>query len=49
MKASLSLALAIAPGAPRLEVLSISPSRHFALFDQPAQTADAIRAYLKSL
>jgi pimeloyl-ACP methyl ester carboxylesterase len=36
-------------GTPRLEVVSISPSRHFAMFDQPAQVADAIRAYLKSL
>jgi pimeloyl-ACP methyl ester carboxylesterase len=36
-------------GTPRLDVVSISPSRHFAMFDQPAQVADAIRAYLKSL
>jgi pimeloyl-ACP methyl ester carboxylesterase len=36
-------------GTPKLEVVSISPSRHFAMFDQPAQVADAIRAYLKSL
>jgi pimeloyl-ACP methyl ester carboxylesterase len=36
-------------GTPRLEVVSITPSRHFAMFDQPAQVADAIRAYLKSL
>jgi pimeloyl-ACP methyl ester carboxylesterase len=36
-------------GTPRLEVVAVSPSRHFAMFDQPAQVAGAIRAYLKSL
>jgi pimeloyl-ACP methyl ester carboxylesterase len=36
-------------GTPKVEVVAISPSRHFAMFDQPAQVADALRAYLKSL
>jgi pimeloyl-ACP methyl ester carboxylesterase len=36
-------------GTHSLDVVAISPSRHFAMFDQPAQVADAIRAYLKSL
>jgi pimeloyl-ACP methyl ester carboxylesterase len=36
-------------GTPKLQVVAISPARHFAMFDQPAQVADAIRAYLKSL
>lgn len=36
-------------GTPKVEVVSVAPARHFAMFDQPQQVADAIRAYLKSL
>lgn len=36
-------------GTPNLRVVSISPARHFAMFDQPKQVTDAIRAFLKSL
>jgi pimeloyl-ACP methyl ester carboxylesterase len=36
-------------GTPKLEVVSIAPSRHFVMFDQPQMLADALRAYLKSL
>jgi pimeloyl-ACP methyl ester carboxylesterase len=36
-------------GTPKVEVVSISPSRHFVMFDQPQQLADAIRRYLKSI
>jgi pimeloyl-ACP methyl ester carboxylesterase len=36
-------------GTPKLTVVPVSPSRHFAMQDQPQQVADAMRAYLKSL
>ncbi|MDL2355853.1 MAG: alpha/beta hydrolase [Pseudomonadota bacterium] len=36
-------------GTPKLTVVPVSPSRHFAMFDQPQQVTDAIRAYLKTL
>jgi pimeloyl-ACP methyl ester carboxylesterase len=36
-------------GAPKAEVVSISPSRHFVMFDQPKQLADAIRTFLSKL
>jgi pimeloyl-ACP methyl ester carboxylesterase len=36
-------------GTPNLQVVSIAPSRHFVMFDQPQMLADALRAYLKSL
>ena len=36
-------------GTPKVSVVAVSPARHFAMFDQPQQVADAIRAYLKSL
>jgi pimeloyl-ACP methyl ester carboxylesterase len=36
-------------GTPKLEVVSIAPSRHFVMFDQPQMLNDALRAYLKSL
>ena len=36
-------------GTPRLTVVPVSPSRHFAMQDQPQQVADAMRAYLKGL
>ena len=36
-------------GTPKLQVVSIAPSRHFVMFDQPQMLADALRAYLKSL
>lgn len=36
-------------GTPKVEVVTVSPARHFAMFDQPQKVADAIRAYLKAL
>lgn len=40
---------ALLAGAPKVEVAGIAPSRHFVMFDQPGQLADAIRRYLASL
>jgi len=36
-------------GTPKLNVVPVSPARHFAMLDQPQQVNDAIRAYLKTL
>jgi pimeloyl-ACP methyl ester carboxylesterase len=36
-------------GTPRLEVVSVSPARHFAMFDQPKLVSDAIGKYLQAL
>jgi pimeloyl-ACP methyl ester carboxylesterase len=36
-------------GTPTLQVVSIAPSRHFVMFDQPQMLTDALRGYLKSL
>lgn len=36
-------------GTPKLQEVAISPSRHFAMIDQPEQVIDAIRAFLKTL
>lgn len=36
-------------GTPKLQVLPVAPSRHFAMIDQPDQVNDAIRAFLKML
>jgi pimeloyl-ACP methyl ester carboxylesterase len=36
-------------GTPKLTVEPVSPSRHFAMFDQPAIVAEAIRRYLNAL
>lgn len=36
-------------GTPKLEVVSISPSRHFVQFDQPEQLAETINAFLSKL
>jgi pimeloyl-ACP methyl ester carboxylesterase len=36
-------------GAPKVEVLTVAPARHFAMIDQPQQVNDAIRNYLGSL
>lgn len=36
-------------GTPRVDVVSISPSRHFAMFDQPGQVSAAIGNYLDAL
>jgi len=36
-------------GAPRLQVVSISPARHFVMFDQPAIFGEILEKYLKSL
>ena len=36
-------------GTPRVEVVSISPARHFAMFDQPQLVGETIAGFLKSL
>jgi pimeloyl-ACP methyl ester carboxylesterase len=36
-------------GTPKLQVVSIAPSRHFVMFDQPQMLADALHAWLQSL
>lgn len=36
-------------GTPKVDVVAISPSRHFVMIDQPRQLADTIRRYLQSL
>ena len=36
-------------GTPALTVKTVSPARHFVMFDQPELLADAIRTYLKAL
>jgi pimeloyl-ACP methyl ester carboxylesterase len=36
-------------GVPKVEVVSISPSRHFVMFDQPQQLADTINRFLSKL
>jgi pimeloyl-ACP methyl ester carboxylesterase len=36
-------------GTPDLSVVAISPARHYAMFDQPQQVGEAIRAFLAQL
>jgi pimeloyl-ACP methyl ester carboxylesterase len=36
-------------GAPKVEVVTVAPARHFAMIDQPQQVNDAIRKYLGTL
>jgi pimeloyl-ACP methyl ester carboxylesterase len=36
-------------GTPKVEVVSISPARHFAMFDQPGLVGEAIDSFLKML
>jgi pimeloyl-ACP methyl ester carboxylesterase len=36
-------------GAAKVETVSVTPARHFAMIDQPQQVNDAIRKYLSSL
>lgn len=36
-------------GTPKLNVVQVTPSRHFAMVDQPQQVNDAIRTYLQAL
>jgi pimeloyl-ACP methyl ester carboxylesterase len=36
-------------GAPKIDVVTVEPARHFAMIDQPQQVNDAIRRYLASL
>ena len=36
-------------GAPRVQVVSVAPARHFAMLDQPQKVNEAIRAFLASL
>lgn len=36
-------------GTPRVEVISVSPSRHFVMFDQPRKLDDAVRSFIDKL
>ncbi|MBP8080758.1 MAG: alpha/beta hydrolase [Arenimonas sp.] len=36
-------------GTPKVDVVSISPARHFAMFDQPKLVGEAIASFLKAL
>jgi pimeloyl-ACP methyl ester carboxylesterase len=36
-------------GTPKLQVVSVAPARHFAMFDEPQKVNDAIRNFLKTL
>jgi len=36
-------------GTPKLQVLSVAPARHFAMFDEPQKVTEAIRNFLKTL
>ena len=36
-------------GTPRLTVVTIAPSRHFVMFDQPEALADAVASFIKPL
>jgi pimeloyl-ACP methyl ester carboxylesterase len=40
---------ALMQGAPKVDVATVAPARHFAMIDQPEQVNDAIRKYLGSL
>jgi pimeloyl-ACP methyl ester carboxylesterase len=40
---------ALLEGAPKVQVVSISPARHFAMIDQPEKVIGAIRTFLDSL
>jgi pimeloyl-ACP methyl ester carboxylesterase len=40
---------ALMKGAPKVEVVSIAPARHFVMFDQPKLVSGAIDSYLKTL
>jgi pimeloyl-ACP methyl ester carboxylesterase len=40
---------ALLEGAPRVQVVSVAPARHFAMIDQPEKVIDAIRGFLASL
>jgi len=40
---------ALLEGAPRVQVVSVAPARHFAMLDQPQKVNEAIRAFLASL
>jgi len=40
---------ALMKGTPKLQLVTLSPARHFAMFDQPDQVEDAIRKFLATL
>lgn len=40
---------ALMEGTPNLQVATVSPARHFAMFDQPQAVNDALRAFLAKL
>ncbi|RSZ61012.1 alpha/beta hydrolase [Massilia atriviolacea] len=40
---------ALIEAAPKAEVVTVAPARHFAMIDQPEQVNDAIRRFLKTL
>ncbi|GAB3408386.1 alpha/beta hydrolase [Massilia agilis] len=48
-QAKLEFYKSLLAGAPKVEVVSISPARHFVMFDQPAKLLDALRTFLSKL
>ena len=40
---------ALIEAAPKAQVVTVAPARHFAMIDQPEQVNEAIRAFLKTL
>jgi pimeloyl-ACP methyl ester carboxylesterase len=36
-------------GTPKLQVVTVAPARHFAMFDQPQAVVAAIRTFLGTL
>jgi pimeloyl-ACP methyl ester carboxylesterase len=40
---------ALMDGTPRLQVATVAPARHFAMFDQPQAVVAAIRTFLDAL
>jgi pimeloyl-ACP methyl ester carboxylesterase len=48
-KAKVEYYKSLMAGTPKADVVSVSPARHFAMFDQPRKVADIIRRYLNTL
>jgi len=48
-EAKLDYYRALMAGTPKLKVVPVAPSRHFAMFDQPQAVIDAVDTFLKSL
>jgi pimeloyl-ACP methyl ester carboxylesterase len=48
-EAKLDYYRALMAGTPKLKVVPVAPSRHFAMFDQPQAVDEAIETFLKTL